>query len=303
MLEPIVVYSRCESAAYVRRGLEGAQAKGLLPTTHILSPERLGRRSADRISSIESTTTYQAAAVKAAAYIQTAKAYFEQARSTIETVKPVLYYYGALSFLEFVTSCLVVRTVRGGASHGLTVTCDSEGWDFDRNWPRQKCRVEMETSGDFPFFVDALTVGGFPSLLSGSRWHRGEATAMPAEARNPAPLLQKKVSLDFLCNLDLERYIGDHPELEEWLSGVDKWMVLRMTNLLLDFVVVYVASCLARYYIPAWQRIVEADKSTVFNDVKEAYRSVSEDLPYYFSDESPFQDSFDTRVGGILQPP
>lgn len=76
--------------------------------------------------------------------------------------------------------------------------------------------------------------------------------------------------------------------MAEWLKGTRRDMVFRLTALLLDFVVVFVSSSLARYQIPAWQALVEARKVSLFNDISVAYRSVSEDLPYYFSDEHPF---------------
>jgi len=156
----------------------------------------------------------------------------------------------------------------------------------------------MSPSGDFPFYVDALTLAGWPSLFSGYRLHQQTKTS-PWEVReNPVPLLKgQKVSLDYLCNFDYERFSTENPKVREWLVGTDWKLVWKLTTLLLDFVVVHVASSLARYYIPAWQRIIDAEKSSIYNDIKHAYVSVADELPYYFEDEHPFQYSFGTRIG------
>lgn len=153
------------------------------------------------------------------------------------------------------------------------------------------------SSGDFPFCVDALTVAGWPSLFSGYRLHR-ETKKSPWEVKpNPLPLLkEKKVSLDYLCNFDYDQFRLEHPEVQEWLAGTDWQLVWKFTSLLIDFVVVYIASSLSRYYIPAWRRIVEAEKSSIYNDIKSAFIAVRDETPYYFQDEHPFQYSFETRI-------
>lgn len=114
---------------------------------------------------------------------------------------------------------------------------------------------------------------------------------------NPAPLLKngEKVSLDLLCNFDQERFLRDNPGVNEWLEGTDHSLCWRVTSLLLDFLVVFVASNLARYYIPAWQAIVEANSTQLFNDVRAAYDEMESGIPYFFEDEHPFQYSFGTR--------
>jgi hypothetical protein len=155
----------------------------------------------------------------------------------------------------------------------------------------------MDNSGDFPFFVDALTIAGFPSLFSGFRLHR-ESKSHPLEARpNPAPLLRDKYSLFSLCNFDFERHLQENPGVDMWLVGTSPDMVWKMTSLLFDFIIVYTASVLARYYVPAWREIVDATKTDLYNDIRASYRGVAELTAYYFSDEHPFQYSFNTRVG------
>lgn len=65
------------------------------------------------ISSITAQTRRQVA-IEAAAYVRNARTYFDQARATTEAVRPVLYYYGGLSFLDFVASFLIHRDGSGG---------------------------------------------------------------------------------------------------------------------------------------------------------------------------------------------
>jgi hypothetical protein len=69
----------------------------------------------------------------------------------------------------------------------------------------------MSRVGDFPFFIDALSLSGFTSLFSGFRLHR-ETRAVPfVTIANPDPLFGKKASLDFVCNLDLDLYVEERP--------------------------------------------------------------------------------------------
>jgi hypothetical protein len=55
-----------------------------------------------------------------------------------------------------------------------------------------------------------------------------------------------------------------------------------------------VAASLARYYVPAWRAIVDAEKSDIYNDVRVADRTVAEGLPYFVAGEHPFRYSFET---------
>jgi hypothetical protein len=306
LANPVSAYSRCESAAFVRKALTHAIEKDLVavaegvdlvPTSMATSRGVQFQRSNDLLRAVSSEQDRKRAAVAASAKLKNARTLFEQATNATEETRPILYYYGALSFMEFICLLIVRRERHGSPSHGLTVSCDSEGWEFDKNWPRNSCRVEMHSSGDFPFFVDALTVGGWPSYFSGYRLHQDNKRAPWEARRNPAPVFSnEKVSLDLLCNFDRDTYLTDNPAIVRWLEGTDRTMVWEITTLLMDFVVVYVASSLARYYIPAWQAIVEAEKSSVYNDIRTAFNSISEALPHFFRDKKPFEYSFETKA-------
>jgi hypothetical protein len=113
---------------------------------------------------------------------------------------------------------------------------------------------------------------------------------------NPNPLFGNKASFDLLCNFDKERYLKDNPQVEEWLAGAPEEMIWKLTSLLMDLVVVYVAASLARYYTPAWNQIIEANRSDIYNDIRAAYHNVSEGFPLFFEDEYPFQYSYETRI-------
>lgn len=255
------------------------------------------RRSKDKIMAIGGEQNIKQAAVEASAQLKKARSFFEQASSAGEETKPIMYYYGGTYFLDFICQSLVRREPSGNPSHGLSFAADSKGWDFDKDWARNKCRVKIESTGDFPFYIDALTISGWPSLFSAFRLHQNAKPDPKTGKVNPVPLFQvEKPSLDLLCNFDLEIYLRDHPEVDEWLADTSKDMVWRVTSMLLDLMVVYVAASLARYYTPAWKYIIEAERSSIYNDVREAYQGVSDGLALFFEDEHPFQYSFGTRT-------
>lgn len=301
---PQSLFSRCESAAFVRAALQHAINKDLhsispyvdlLPTDDQIALGANFQRSSSSLRALAGQERCVRAALKAATFATNARVLFDQAIIVPDSVRPILTYYGGLSFLDFIAACLF-DSKTGTPGHGLSLSCDSDGTDFDRNWPRQKCRIAMERTGDFPFYVDALTAAGWPSLLSGYRLHRDTKNSPWVAIPNPAPLLKEKCSLDYLCNIDFERYLADNPTVVEWLVGADRDKVLQVTSYLLDFVAVFSASSLARYYVPAWRKIVEAEKSEIYNDVREAYRALSDELPHFFSSEYPFRYSFVTPI-------
>jgi hypothetical protein len=154
----------------------------------------------------------------------------------------------------------------------------------------------MDRSGDFPYYVDALTLGGMPSLFSSYRLHRETKTQPFVVLENPAPLfLSDKPSFDLLCNFNLQQYLDDSPGLEDWMRGAGHKAILKVTYLLLDLMVTYVAAFLARYYTPAWAGVLQASRDDIYNDVRHSYTVVAEDLPLYFTDQYPFAYSYDTR--------
>lgn len=299
LFNPLSVFARCESAAYIRDALGKAQEeaqRGLFPTAEMVSLGEEYRRCSEQLKALDTQERWKRAAVNAAAHLTNSRIYFQQGGILPEAVRPVLYYYGGLSFLIFITSCLVCRQGRGG--HGISMSCASDGGDFDRSWTKRSCFITVENSGDFPFFVDALTVAGFPSLFSGYRLHRDALDTPWQIKQNPYPLLKQKVSLDYLCNFDFQRYGAEHAGMNDWYiaPGVDKDRIIRTTSFLLDFLIVFASSSLARYYIPAWQSIVAGEKSSVISDVQAAYESLERDLPYLFAMEAPFAFSFGTVI-------
>jgi hypothetical protein len=219
--------------------------------------------------------------------------FFEQAQNASDEIRPILYYYGSTYFLEFVASVLVRRD-GVNPSHGVKVTCGSDGSDFDDNWPKKSCSIESKDSGDFSFFVDALTVSGLPSFFSGFRLYRDSNDEPWKVIKNPSPLLSgnKKITLDMLCNFDQKEYLEDNPDVAKWLDGTDSNIIWKTSTLLMDFLIVFIASNLARYYIPAWRGIVEASKSSIYNDIRLAYKNVSEELPHFLESQYPFVYSF-----------
>ena len=279
-VSPILKFDKCESSAFVRSAIRHALAKDLAEVSPhaelIPGMDRLklcagiGRSSAT-LEPLQSEEDYKKAAVNAATNLSNARVWLEQANIVSEAVRPTMNYYGALSFFEFITSCLV-KPVSGKSAHGLSVSCHSDGSKFDRDWPRNDCYVQVEGSGDFPLLVDVLTAAGWPSLFSKFRLHQ-ETKNAPWEVRNnPAPIFTDKVSLDLVGNFDFAYYVAENPGAAEWLEGGDRKKVASMTALLLNFIIVFVASSLSRYYIPAWRAIVEADKSAIYNNIRAAYR-------------------------------
>lgn len=305
-LSPLLNFTRCESPAFVRRALTHAIRKDLgsvspyaefIPRASTVLLGEATRRSKDKLKAIESEEDIKHAAIEASSQLRKARTFFEQADAVGDEIKPILYYYGGTYFLDFVCLNLVRREPGGSPGHGLSLTADSKGWDFDKNWARNKCRVQIEATGDFPFYIDALTVSGWVSLFSAFRLHQ-DLKADPKTVReNPAPLFRnQKASLDLLCNFDMDRYLKDYPDVDKWMIGTPKEMVWRLTSLLLDLMVVYVAASLARYYTPAWNQIIEANQSDIYNDIRAAYRGVSEGFALFFEDEHPFQYSYETRI-------
>jgi hypothetical protein len=303
-VSPLLSFDKCESSAFVRGAIQHALAKDLAEVSPphaelIPGADRLklcagiGRSSAT-LEPLQSEEDCKKAAVNAATNLSNARVWLEQANAASEAVRPTMNYYGALSFFKFVTSCLV-KPVSDKGAHGLSVSCSSDGWNFDKNWPRSDCHVQVERSGDFPLLVDILTAAGWPSLFSTFRLHQ-ETKNAPWEVRtNPAPILSDKVSLDLVCDFDFAYYVTENPGVAEWLGGGSSRKVANMTTLLLDFIIVFVASSLSRYYVPAWRAIVQADKSAIYNDIRAAYRSVAMDAPLFFAEEHPFQYSFGIR--------
>lgn len=297
LLSPISVFSRSESPAFVRSALADAASKGWLPQP--ANEQHRFQRSRDTLAAIENEEHWKRAAEVASTHLLNARSLFEQGHAVNEFARPIIYYYGAVGFLEFATHCLIRRTKQGAPGHGLSLTCDSDGQDFGEDWPRKKCRVEMLRSGDFPFFVDALTVAGCPSLFSGFNLtiqKKGVKSQVTGVRENPHPLLRDKMSLDLLCNFDLDKYLSNNPGAEDWIKGVDKEDVWETTQLLLDVAVVFAASSLARYHIPAWRRIVEASQTPIYNDIRAAYRGVTEGIPYFLSRKTVFEYCFGTKI-------
>lgn len=303
LASPLSLYERCESAAFVRQALERAARNDLmppfpgnerLPTSATIALGTSSYRSRGTLQAITGEEHRKQAALNAAAHVGNARIYFEQARVVTESVRPVLYYYGALSFLDFVTFC-VVRRDAGTGAHGLSLTADSDGSRFDKDWPRQ-CRVEMQDTGDFPFFVDALTVAGWPSLFSGFRLHKETKPDPWEKVPNPEPLMSRKLSLALLCGFNFDRYVAERPALGTWLEGADRRNIQEVTDSLVQFVLAFAASSLARYYIPAWRAIVAGEKSSIYNDARAAYAKLAEGMPYFFSEEGLFKHSFEISI-------
>jgi hypothetical protein len=302
-LSPLSSYSRCESPAFVRRALKHAIHKDLTPVSPhaVFIPDRsmlsLGagnRRSKDKLESIENEEHIKRAAIETASQLKKARLFFEQAEIVGEEIKPILYYYGASYFLDFVCLNLVRREPRGSPGHGLSMTADTKGWDFDKEWARKKCRVRIDKTGDFPFYIDVLTLAGWSTLFSGFRLHK-DAKPDPWLVRvNPAPLFAESPSLDLLCNFDRDRYLTDNPGVKQWLGGAPEEDVWQLTSLI--FIVVYIAASLARYYTPAWTQIVQASQDDIYNDIRLAYHGVARGFALFFEDEYPFQYSYHTRI-------
>jgi hypothetical protein len=268
----------------------------LVPGTVTVSLGANNRRSEDILEAIKDEEHIKRAAKEAAAQLKKARLFFEQAEGVGEEIKPILYYYGGTYFLDFICLNLVRRKPQGHPGHGLYVSTESEGWDFDREWARKKCKVHVGSTGDFPFYVDALTVSGWATLFSGFRLHKDTKPDPWVIRKNPARLCPEKVSLDWLCNFDNERYLKNNPEVKKWLIGAPDEMVWKLTSLMIDLMVVYVAASLARYSTPAWTNIIEADRDDIYNDICAAYRGVSQGFALFFEDEYPFQYSYGTRI-------
>lgn len=300
LLRPVDRFAKCENPSHTRRAILHALDKDLgkispyvdlVPSTQTISLVSGHGRSARDLRAISTPEDANRAGLRAAAVLTNAMIMFEQAQEVAETARPILVYYGASSLLDFFCSCLVQRQGADHA-HGLTLTCDSDGRDYEDGWLRTKCRVKVKRVGDFPHYVDALTLAGLPSLFSAFRLHKDAKPDPFVLMPNPRPLGAGSLSLDLICNFDAQRYELDNPQITGWLKYADRDKVMAVTNLLLDFLLVYAASVLARYHIPAWRKIIEGERGAALNDFAAAYRAMSVDAAHFFARQWPFMYSF-----------
>ncbi len=297
LIYPLDLYLRCESEAFVREGLHKAYAeKKYLPTKEMISLGKKHQLSNIDISALDEAKKREKTARFASANLRSSKELIKQIQDVSGSVKPILYYYGGLNILDFLTSVLCYRDRRGSPGHGLKVTCEDDGWNFNKDWVKEKCQVEIQGKGDFPFFVDAFTYGGWPSLFSGFGLRRLGKDEPYELIENPYPVGKAKMSLFELCNFDFYNFINAKPNLKKWVEDISLADVVRNTSLLMDYIVVYFASTLARYYIPAWNSITEAVKSDIYNDIQLAYDAVIEIVPYIYATEGYYKYTFGTII-------
>jgi hypothetical protein len=142
-----------------------------------------------------------------------------------------------------------------------------------------------------------LTVAELPSLFSGFRLDRQSKITASHPIENPNPLFQKKkASLDCLCNFDFDNYYSENQPVRNWVGPL-RDTVWETTSLLLDFMVLYVAASLARYYPIAWRAIVDGRQSVIFGDIRKAFKTAEEGLAFFFSDRRPFERNLASSLG------
>ncbi len=154
----------------------------------------------------------------------------------------------------------------------------------------------MSSFGDFSFFVDAPNPRTLAVAFLWVPSVAGKQKGSPRGEAESNTLLTQKVSLDLLCNFDLNQWLSGNDDLHAWVREGNLDRIWAMTQLLIDFVVVFIALFLARYHPVIWQDIIEARKTALYTDIRAAYRQIAEGFPYFFSNEDPFQYGFDAQV-------
>jgi len=191
-------------------------------------------------------------------------------------VKPILLYYSCAHLCGLYSR--VFFTWTGKRGHGLE--CSHQGNPADVG----KTVVTIRKTGTFPRLEAALFLfSGWPSCFSELVTYSTKPTAHSGPEEYLENFCKEEIGAPIL-RLSLEDIYcfdyGTHLRAVRLRHGFHKFGGLTSTAFLLDVVVLYLASSLARYDVLGWREILDGRNNPyrkVFEEAFERYRSFTVD--------------------------
>ena len=240
------------------------------------------------------------------ALLRNASSFYEIAiKSNLET-QPIYYYYSFLYFSSFISNTFL-RFSSKSPSHGLkTIFSDSSNNLYDRNLTKVKIKNIIEEDiyvifhkfGSFQRFVDTLSLIGYQSIfsmfyiqsheLNSQNLHylifNKEQRQFKFQNDNHFKIHENKsntnysktiskYSLRVLCNYDLDKSINEATKYH----GHDV-SLYDVSLYLLSFLIIFVASNIARYKPYLWNIITRGEGTNIYTVIEDAYDNYSEFL-------------------------
>lgn len=207
-------------------------------------------------------------------------------------IKPILLYY-ACAHLSGVYTRFLFEWDRDNRNHGLS--CSHHPGDVS------KTKVSVSNNGQFArLAATCFLLTGSPSCFSTLVTYSTAPTAhtesgghLEKFGKNEKDAPVNSLTLDQLLNFDFAKRL----QLVRNHFGFHKFKGLPTTAFLIDIIILFVASSLARYDVLGWQQILDGKNNSYRIQFEEAFerfqRFMVDALLAAF--ENPFRD-FDTRL-------
>lgn len=225
--------------------------EGITHLTQLGFPNRIGTLH-DRLQDppeamSEEDTTNENHALRATQLLRQARRFIEMSSRSEDEIKPILLYYGIAQVCGFFVSSMCKYGLSG--SHGIKV---------DEN-----LNVSVLERGSFVRFLDVCSLLGVNSEFTKFQWNSAQNDFSESLSNTKYPFSR---SLNTLLE-DLDRIIRSNPSLNR-VASFDQ----------VSYILLFVASHLARYRPELWKKIVEGqgqDTSMI------AYRRVMENAQFF----------------------
>lgn len=205
-------------------------------------------------------------------FLRNSHEFWEQSQEVTEFLKPILYYYSYQQFSAFFIYTMFKWPMRS-SGHGISCSLNAD---------MEEIAVEFRDTGFFKRLVDTLIVLGNPTAYgSWIPFGSGEGVVFRennVDLRMPTDKVNLVDILDFKPFAFAEEFKSKYPN-----AHYDRGLDYRLT----DYLVVFIASNIARYRPALWRTIIDGrgEIESRFNQkIRTAYINYAEGVRSYLHD-------------------
>jgi hypothetical protein len=185
-------------------------------------------------------------------YLKNAFSFIKFKANSPQEIEPILFHYSWQFFVAFFKNTFFKWSSRP-QSHGMHTVLADQLTDV-------KLTLSRKPSGSFQQLIDCLTVLGIPTVWS--EWLPVPKERLLMFERNDLSngLGGNKFSVECLLNFDISKFVREVNQMYGKMGfGAFDDRLLFINEEIVDYVLVFVASNLARYKPALWNRVIRGE--------------------------------------------
>ena len=208
-------------------------------------------------------------------FLRNSKEFYHAARVASIDTQPILYYYSTMYLFSFLIEAFTDFNESKKKHHGLFVNSKGGIADIKFGYAPEKCGNNYIPRGFFERFVNTLSILEYPSYFCSfiNDFDENDYVILREQKNDLSISNTNQILLNTILNYDF-RHARPNINLNWIITDFDE-RYESASNIIKDFILIYVSSNIARYDPILWRQIYLGEETPLIYSIKKSFDNIN----------------------------